>query len=279
MKGPYVTHVETRHAIHPNHARGMGTMELRQQFLVEGLFADGEIRLTYTHYDRFVVGAAVPGGASLVLGAIAETKTPNFMDRREMGIVNIGGEGRVEAAGQAWNMQAGDVLYLGMGAGPVNFSGNGRFYLTSAPAHRALPHRLITVSEAKQVQLGSVETSNKRTIKQFIHPLVMESCQLILGYTTLEDGSVWNTMPAHIHDRRMEAYLYHGMAQESRVLHLMGEPQETRHIFVANEQAVLSPPWSIHAGAGIGGYTFIWAMAGDNVDYTDMDFIQPADLK
>lgn len=272
-------HVETRHAIHPDHAKAMDTATLRQHFLVEGLFATGEIRLTYTHYDRFVVGGAVPDGAALTLDQIAETRTPSFLDRREMGVVNIGGPGRIEAAGQGWDMAQGDVLYLGMGAGPVTFSGQGRFYITSAPAHRALPHRLVTVAEAKHVQMGAVETSNKRTIKQFIHPLVMESCQLVLGYTTLEDGSVWNTMPAHVHDRRMEAYLYHGMAPESRVLHLMGEPTETRHLFVANEQAVLSPPWSIHSGAGIGGYTFIWAMAGDNVDYTDMDFIQPEDLR
>ena len=274
-----MTHVETRHAIHPDHAKGMDTAQLRQHFLVEGLFAEGDIRLTYTHYDRFVVGGAVPNGAPLTLDAIDETKTPSFLDRREMGIVNIGGDGRVEAAGEAWDMAAGDVLYLGMGAGAVTFSGQGRFYITSAPAHRALPHRLVTVAEAKHVHMGAVETSNKRTIKQFIHPLVMESCQLVLGYTTLEDGSVWNTIPAHVHDRRMEAYLYHGMAPEARVLHLMGEPQETRHLFVANEQAVLSPTWSIHSGAGIGGYTFIWAMAGDNVDYTDMDFIQPEDMR
>ena len=274
-----MTQVETRHAIHPAHAKTMDTEALRQHFLVEGLFQDGQIRLTYTHYDRFVVGGAVPNGAPLTLDAIDETKTPSFLDRREMGIVNIGGDGRVEAAGEAWDMAAGDVLYLGMGAGAVTFSGQGRFYITSAPAHRALPHRLVTVAEAKHVHMGAVETSNKRTIKQFIHPLVMESCQLVLGYTTLEDGSVWNTIPAHVHDRRMEAYLYHGMAPEARVLHLMGEPQETRHLFVANEQAVLSPTWSIHSGAGIGGYTFIWAMAGDNVDYTDMDFIQPEDMR
>lgn len=274
-----MTHVETRHAVHADHAKGMDTAQLRRHFLVEGLFADGEIRLTYSHYDRFVVGGAVPGGGRLTLDRIAETKTPSFLDRREMGVVNIGGAGHVEAAGEGWDMAAGDVLYLGMGAGPVTFAGQGRFYITSAPAHRALPHRLITVAEAKHVHMGATQTSNKRTIKQFIHPLVMESCQLVLGYTTLEDGSVWNTIPSHLHDRRMEAYLYHGMAAESRVLHLMGEPHETRHLFVANEQAVLSPPWSIHSGAGIGGYTFIWAMAGDNVDYTDMDFIQPQDLR
>ncbi|QBX34972.1 5-dehydro-4-deoxy-D-glucuronate isomerase [Paracoccus liaowanqingii] len=273
-----MTHVDTRHAIHPDHARAMDTATLRQHFLAEGLFAEGEVRLVYTHYDRFVVGGAVPAGGSLTLDKIEETKTPSFLDRREMGIVNIGGMGRIEAAGEAWDMAPGDVLYLGMGAGAVTFSGEGRFYITSAPAHRALPHRLVTVDEAKKVEMGATETSNKRVIKQFIHPLVMESCQLVLGYTSLQEGSVWNTIPSHVHDRRMEAYLYHGMAPESRVLHLMGEPQETRHIFVSNEQAVLSPPWSIHSGAGIGEYTFIWAMAGDNVDYTDMDFIQPKDM-
>ncbi|MDN5569219.1 MAG: 5-dehydro-4-deoxy-D-glucuronate isomerase [Paracoccus sp. (in: a-proteobacteria)] len=274
-----MTHVETRHAIHPAHAKSMDTDALRQNFLSEGMFQDGQIRLVYTHYDRFVVGGAVPAGAPLTLDRIEETKTPDFLDRREMGIVNIGGDGTVAAGDQSWDMKQGDVLYLGMGSGPVTFSGQGRFYITSAPAHRALPCRLVTVDQAKEVKMGAAETSNKRTIKQFIHPLVMESCQLVLGYTTLEDGSVWNTIPSHVHDRRMEAYLYHGMAPESRVLHLMGEPQETRHLFVANEQAVLSPPWSIHSGAGIGGYTFIWAMAGDNVDYTDMDFIQPEDMR
>ncbi|WP_322895256.1 MULTISPECIES: 5-dehydro-4-deoxy-D-glucuronate isomerase [unclassified Yoonia] len=271
-------HVQTRHAIHPDHAKSMDTTALRDNFLSDGLFADGEIRLVYTHYDRFTLGGAVPAGADLVLDQVAETKTPSFLDRREMGIVNIGGAGRVAAAGEVWDMAYGDVLYLGMGAGAVTFSGDGRFYITSAPAHRAFPHRLVTVSEAKEVKMGATETSNKRTIRQFIHPLIMESCQLVLGYTSLEDGSVWNTIPSHIHDRRMEAYLYHGMAPEARVLHLMGQPQETRHLFVGNEQAVLSPPWSIHSGAGIGEYTFIWAMAGDNIDYTDMDFIQPADL-
>ena len=263
--------VETRHAIHPEHARGMDTQALRRNFLTEGMFAEGEIRLVYTHYDRFTVGAAVPAGGALTLDKVAETRTATFLERREMGIVNIGGPGRVEAGGQGWDMAYGDVLYLGMGAGPVTFSGQGRFYITSAPAHRTLPSRLITVADAKEVRLGSVETSNKRTIRQFIHPLVMESCQLVLGYTTLEDGSVWNTMPAHVHDRRMEAYLYHGMAPEARVVHLMGEPQETRHLFIGNEEGAISPPWAVHSGAGIGAYTFIWAMAGDNMSFTDMD--------
>lgn len=271
--------VSTRQAVHPDHAKGMDTAALRRNFLAEGMFAAGEIRLIYTHYDRFVMGAAVPAGGDLVLDRVEETRTPTFLDRREMGIVNVGETGTVAAAGQVWTLERGDVLYLGMGAGAVTFSGAGRFYITSCPAHRSLPHRLIRLADSKEVKLGAAETSNKRTINQFIHPLVMESCQLVLGYTTLEDGSVWNTIPSHVHDRRMEAYLYFGMDEKSRVLHLMGEPQETRHLFIANEEGAISPPWSIHSGAGIGSYTFIWAMAGDNVDYTDMDFIQPGDLR
>lgn len=271
--------VETRHAVHQDHARAMDTAALRRHFLADGLFADGEIRLIYTHYDRFVLGGAVPAGGELTLDQVAETRTPSFLDRREMGVVNIGAPGTVAAGGDVWTLATGDVLYLGMGAGPVTFGGEGRFYIVSAPAHRTLPARLVTLADSKEVRTGAVETSNKRTINQFIHPLVMESCQLVLGYTTLEDGSVWNTIPSHVHDRRMEAYLYFNMAPEARVLHLMGEPQETRHLFIANEQGAISPPWSIHSGAGIGSYTFIWAMAGDNVDYTDMDFIQPADLR
>lgn len=271
--------VETRHAVHQDHARAMDTAALRRHFLADRLFADGEIRLIYTHYDRFVLGGAVPAGGELTLDQVAETRTPSFLDRREMGVVNIGAPGTVAAGGDVWTLATGDVLYLGMGAGPVTFGGEGRFYIVSAPAHRALPARLVTLADSKEVRTGAVETSNKRTINQFIHPLVMESCQLVLGYTTLEDGSVWNTIPSHVHDRRMEAYLYFNMAPEARVLHLMGEPQETRHLFIANEEGAISPPWSIHSGAGIGSYTFIWAMAGDNVDYTDMDFIQPADLR
>lgn len=271
--------VETRQAVHPDLAKTMDTPTLRRHFLADGMFVEGQIRLIYTHYDRFVMGGAVPAGGSLVLDEVAETRTPSFLDRREMGIVNIGATGAVSASGQTWTLQRGDVLYLGMGAGAVTFAGEGRFYITSCPAHHAYPHRLVTLADSKEVKLGAAETSNKRTINQFIHPLVMESCQLILGYTSLEDGSVWNTIPSHIHDRRMEAYLYFGMDEKSRVLHLMGEPQETRHLFIGNEEGAISPPWSIHSGAGIGSYTFIWAMAGDNVDYTDMDFIQPEDLR
>lgn len=271
--------VETRHAVHPDQAKAMDTTELRKHFLASDMFREGEIRLIYTHYDRFIMGGAVPNGGKLVLDKVEETKTPSLLDRREMGIVNVGETGTVSVADETWELQRGDVLYLGVGSGAVTFSGNGRFYITSCPAHRSCPNRLITKADSKEVKLGAAETSNKRTINQFIHPLVMESCQLVLGYTELEDGSVWNTIPSHIHDRRMEAYLYFGMEPKSRVLHLMGEPQETRHLFIGNEEGAISPPWSIHSGAGIGSYTFIWAMAGDNIDYTDMDFIQPEDLK
>ena len=271
--------VETRHAVHQDHAKGMDTDELRRHFHAGGLFRDGEIRLVYTHYDRFVLGGAVPGAGKLTLDKVEETRTTTFLERREMAVVNIGATGEVSTDGDSWTLERGDVLYLGMGAGPVTFSGGGRFYITSAPAHRSLPARLIRLSEANSLKLGATETSNKRTINQFVHPLVMESCQLVLGYTTLEDGSVWNTMPAHVHDRRMEAYLYFDMTEDQRVLHLMGEPQQTRHLIVANEEAAISPPWSIHSGAGTGSYTFIWAMAGDNVDYTDMDFVSMAEMK
>ncbi|WP_186388098.1 5-dehydro-4-deoxy-D-glucuronate isomerase [Stappia sp. TSB10P1A] len=271
--------VETRHAVHQDHARGMDTDELRRHFHAGSLFRNGEIRLVYTHYDRFVLGGAVPGAGKLTLDKVEETRTATFLERREMAVVNIGATGEVSTDGGSWTLERGDVLYLGMGAGPVTFSGGGRFYITSAPAHRSLPARLIRLSEANSLKLGATETSNKRTINQFVHPLVMESCQLVLGYTTLEDGSVWNTMPAHVHDRRMEAYLYFDMTEDQRVLHLMGEPQQTRHLIVANEEAAISPPWSIHSGAGTGSYTFIWAMAGDNVDYTDMDFVSMAEMK
>lgn len=271
--------VETRHAVHADHAEGMNTADLRKHFLAEGLFAEGEMNLIYTHYERFVLGGVVPGAGSLTLDKIDQSGTPNFLDRREMGIVNIGEMGTVSATGETWTLNRGDVLYLGKGAGPVTFSGAGRFYITSTPAHAAFPNRLISISEAEVLKLGAPETSNQRTIYQFIHPLVMESCQLILGYTVLENGSVWNTMPAHVHDRRMEAYLYFNLPEKERVMHLMGKPSETRHLFVANEEAAISPPWSIHSGAGTSNYTFIWAMGGDNVDYTDMDFVQPGDLR
>ncbi|MGY6548980.1 MAG: 5-dehydro-4-deoxy-D-glucuronate isomerase [Roseinatronobacter sp.] len=281
-------HVETRHAISPREAKAMDTDALRAAFLGEGLFAPGQIRLIYTHYDRMILGGVVPDGGVLMLDHVPQTGTPGVLDRREMGIVNVGAAaGRVEAAGagdpasdgDGWDLGPGDVLYLPMGAGPVTFSGAARFYLTSCPAHQAYPARRVALSEARKVELGAPETANHRTINQFIHPDVMPSCQLVLGYTRFHGGSVWNTMPAHIHDRRMEAYLYFDLPQDQRVMHFMGPPQETRHLVVANEQVALSPPWSIHCGAGTAPYAFVWAMAGDNVDYRDQDMLAIGDLR
>lgn len=272
-------HVETRPAVSRREAEAMGTQALRAAFLGEGLFAAGEIRLLCTHDDRMIVGGAVPGGAALVLDRVAEAGTPSLLDRREMGVVNVGAPGTVAAAGQVWEMGKGDVLYLPMGSGPVTFGGQGRFYLTSCPAHHAHPARLVRLDQARRLEMGAPETANHRTINQFIHPDVMPSCQLVPGWTQFHGGSVWNTMPAHVHDRRMEAYLYFDLPESQRVVHLMGRPQHTRHLIVANEQVALSPPWSIHCGAGTASYAFVWAMAGDNVDYRDQDIVAVGDLR
>jgi 4-deoxy-L-threo-5-hexosulose-uronate ketol-isomerase len=272
--------VETRHAIHPDHARTMGTDELRKHFLAGGMFADREIRLVYTHYDRLTVGGAVPAGGSAHPRQGRRDPHPTFLERREMGIVNIGETGTVATGDKSWTLEKGDVLYLGKGNSAVTFSGKGRFYITSCPAHATFPNRLITLGRGPPRSSWATRrprTSGSSTSSSTRSSWKAASC--VLGYTQLLEGSVWNTMPAHIHDRRMEAYLYWGMDDASRVIHLMGEPQETRHVVVANEEAVISPTWSIHAGAGIGSYTFIWAMAGDNVDYKDMDFIQPGEMK
>ncbi|WP_340160231.1 5-dehydro-4-deoxy-D-glucuronate isomerase [uncultured Hoeflea sp.] len=271
--------VETRHAIDPATAKGLDTAGLRSHFHASGIFADGEIRLVYTHYDRLILGGAVPGTGKLTLDQVKECGTASILDRREMGILNIGDSGTVSAGGTDYTVNKGDVLYLGMGSGPVTFSGPGKFYILSAPAHRSCPSKLIRIEDARRVEMGSAETSNERVILQFLHPEVADSCQLLMGYTQFASGSVWNTMPAHLHDRRMEAYLYFELGPEQRVFHIMGQPDETRHIVMANEEAVISPPWSIHCGAGTGAYTFCWAMAGDNVDFTDMDMVAMGDLR
>lgn len=273
-----MTGLETRQPVHPDHARQMDSAALRAHFLVGGLFAPGALRLVQTHHDRLILATAVPEGGALVLDHVAALRTPGFLDRREMGIVALADRGRVQAGGVDYPMARGDVLYLGCGTGPVRFEA-GRFYLVSAPAHRPCPARLIARDQARRVDLGAEDTANRRTIRQFLHPEVHPTCQLSLGYTELAPGSVWNTMPPHTHDRRTEVYLYHDMAPEARVLHLMGEPEQTRHLWVANEEAVISPPWSIHAGAGLGRYGFIWAMAGENQDFTDMDPVAAEDLR
>ncbi len=274
-----MTNAETRYAIDPETAKSLDTDGLRRHFHVDGLFEVGKITLTYTHYDRLILGSAVPGDETLVLDNVPETGTPSILSRREMGVLNIGDTGTIAVGGETYTLERGEVLYIGMGAGPIEFSGAGRFYILSAPAHATYPTKLIRIEDAKRVELGSRETANERVIMQLLHPDVCQSCQLLIGYTQFIDGSVWNTMPAHRHDRRMEAYLYFDLAEGQRVFHFMGEPQETRHIVMGNEEAVISPPWSIHAGAGTGSYTFCWAMAGDNVDFTDMDMIGMEELR
>ncbi|MBL4813407.1 MAG: 5-dehydro-4-deoxy-D-glucuronate isomerase [Rhodobacteraceae bacterium] len=269
--------VHTLYAMDPPSAKLLDTSGIRSNFHIGGAFQDGEIRLTYTHYDRMIVGGVVPNGATLVLDEVKECGTASFLDRREVGILNIGDTGSVAAMGQTWQLKKEEVLYLPKGAGPISFAGQGRFYLMSAPAHHAFEAVHLSSADANQVKLGAQETSNDRTIFQFIHPDGVQSCQLVMGLTKLHNGSVWNTMPAHLHDRRMEAYLYYDLSADQRVLHLMGQPEETRHIIMANEDIAISPPWSIHAGAGTGSYTFCWAMAGDNMAFTDMDPV-PMDL-
>ena len=270
---------ETRYAIDPDSAAGLDTGQLRDRFLVEGLFKAGTIQLVYSHHDRLVLGSVVPDGGTLVLDEVHETGTPGFLDRREAGILNIGPTGSVSVDGKAYEIDTGEVLYVGKGAGALEFRGAGRFYVLSAPAHQSHPTKLIKVSDARRIEMGSREEANERVIIQFLHPDVCQSCQLLMGYTQFADGSVWNTMPAHLHDRRMEAYLYFGLPEKARVFHFMGVPSETRHIVVANEQAVISPPWSIHSGAGTSKYTFCWGMAGDNVDFADMDSVPMDSLR
>lgn len=274
-----MTPVDIRHAIDPNTTKALDTDGLRDHFHVGGLFQSGEITLVYSHYDRMILGSAVPAGGTLTLDAVQNTGTATLLERREMGVLNIGAPGTVSVGGETYAMDKGDVLYVGRGAGPVEFSGAGQFYILSTPAHRDIATRLIKPAEAKRVEMGAPETANERVIIQFLHPDVQETCQLSMGYTQFLPGSVWNTMPAHTHDRRMEAYLYFDLDPGSRVFHFMGEPSETRHILMSNQEAVLSPPWSIHSGAGTGAYSFCWAMAGDNADFTDMDFVAMEDLR
>ncbi len=264
--------VQTRYAIDPDTAKTFDTTKLREHFHVGGLFADDEIKLVYSHYDRLILGSAVPTSGPLTLDHIPETGTANFLERREMAVLNLGTAGEIAVGGASYTVGKGEVLYIGMGAGPVTLTG-GRFYLLSAPAHRPCPTTLIKLSDARRVEMGARETANERVIIQFLHPEVCESCQLSMGYTQFAPGSIWNTMPAHVHDRRMEAYLYFDIPEDQRVFHFMGKPNETRLIVMANEEAVISPPWSIHSGAGTSSYTFCWAMAGDNIDFTDMDMV------
>ena len=222
---------QLRRAIDPRHAKSMDTGELRAEFLIDDLFRPGQVQLVYSQYDRMIVGGATPATGPLTIDAVAETGTPSWLDRREAVLVNLGSEGHVEADGETYRMERCDMLYLGMGTGPVTLSGEAaRFYIISAPAHRSIPARLVTIDDAAQVPLGNRDTSNERVIYEFVHPAVMESCQIVMGMTKLGTGSVWNTMPAHRHERRSEAYLYLDLPEDQNVVHLVGEPDETRHI-------------------------------------------------
>jgi 4-deoxy-L-threo-5-hexosulose-uronate ketol-isomerase len=256
---------------------------LRENFHVGGLFKPGEINLVYSQIDRFIVGGACPADKPLGLEAVDALKAEHFLDRRELGAVNVGGAGRITVDDEAYDIAYKEALYVGAGVRNVLFESldarnPARFYLNSATAHHSYPVKKIGLKDAIKVELGSLETSNHRVINKLIVHGVVETCQLQMGMTELKTGSVWNTMPAHTHSRRMEAYFYFEVPEDQAVVHFMGTREDTRHIWMANEQAVISPTWSIHAGAGTCNYTFIWGMAGENLDYDDMDKIHPADF-
>lgn len=259
----------------------MNTDELRQTFLIEQLMVDDQIKLVYSHYDRVIVGGAKPTSSTLTLETHPELRADYFLERRELGIINVGGEGIVEVDGESFMLNKLDCVYAGKGVKTVRFkSSDGNkpavFYLLSSPAHQSYPARKLTKEEAQPSSLGDQSTANKRTIYKYIHADGIQSAQLVMGLTVLDEGSVWNTMPAHTHTRRMEAYFYFDVKEDQRVFHFMGQPQQTRHLLMTNYDAVISPPWSIHSGCGTAAYGFIWGMAGENYTYTDMD---PAPLK
>jgi 4-deoxy-L-threo-5-hexosulose-uronate ketol-isomerase len=272
-----------RHAIHPEDAKSYSTQQLRNAFLVEEVFRTDAIELIYTHYDRFIVGGAKPKSAPLSLRPIPPLKADYFLERRELGIINVGDTGSVMADGHEFTLKFKEALYLGRGVKEVVFqpSSNGTplFYLNSTPAHAAYPSRKISLDDADSVELGSMENANQRLIRKLLVNSVLPTCQLQMGITELKPGSIWNTMPPHTHDRRMEVYFYFDFPNDQAVCHYMGQPDETRHIWMATNQAVISPPWSIHCGAGTSNYTFIWGMAGENLDYGDMDTVLPPKLR
>ncbi len=276
--------IDIRQVSSPTETKKFDTVELRRNYLITDIFVTGEITMTYSHLDRTVVGGVMPATSSLKLQSSKQIGSKNFLDRREMGIINVGGTGKVKADKEEHVLETTDCLYLPKGVKEVAFEsldiGNpAKFYFVSTPAHRACKVQKITAQGANLVELGTQSEANVRSLRQYIHPDICDSCQLVMGITTIQDGSIWNTMPAHTHDRRSEVYLYFDMHEDTRVFHLMGQPNETRHIVVANEQAILSPGWSIHSGAGTGRYSFIWSMAGDNQDFTDMDFVEMKDLR
>lgn len=271
-----------RYASHPEDAKHYDTRKLRELFLIDNLFVKNKFSMIYSMYDRYIVGGIMPIGESVKLETIPYLKSENFLDRRELGIINVGGKGIVNADGEIYELNKKEALYLGMGVKNVIFSSVDEqpalFYLNSAPAHMKHPNKKVTKENAEIVYLGEEKFANKRVINKLIVNSVVKTCQLQMGLTELLPGSVWNTMPAHTHNRRMEAYFYFDLAEGQTISHFMGEPDNTRHIFIQNNQAVLSPEWSIHSGAGTSNYSFIWGMAGENLDYGDMDIVQPSEL-
>ncbi|WP_324719949.1 5-dehydro-4-deoxy-D-glucuronate isomerase [Salinimicrobium sp. HB62] len=278
-----MTKSELRYAHHPNDVKRYTTEELRDHFLIPDLFQNDEINLTYSMYDRFIVGGAFPVNKDLKLETIDDLKAENFLDRRELGVINVGGNGIVEVDGKEYQLARKEALYVGKGAKNVIFKKSGDeqpiFYLNSAPAHKEFPTKKVGKEDAEVIELGDEKYANKRILNKLIVNSIVETCQLQMGMTELVEGNVWNTMPPHTHARRMEAYFYFDLEEGQTISHFMGQPDETRHIFMKNHQAVLSPEWSIHAGAGTSNYTFIWGMAGENLDYGDMDKVDPDNLK
>lgn len=275
---------DRRRACHPGDVKQYDTERLRKEFLVETLFVKDEINLSYSQYERYILGGAFPVEQALVMETIDAIKSEYFCERRELGVINIAGDGVVKVDGKEYPLTAKEAIYIGRGSKEIVFSSvdknnPAKFYLSSTPAHKEYPTTIVNKEKANILNMGSQATSNERTIYQLIVPGIVESCQLVMGLTELHEGSVWNTMPSHTHDRRMEAYFYFEVPQGQAVCHLMGEPQETRHLFMHNEQAVFSPEWGIHSGVGTSNYSFIWGMGGENLDYTDMDHIQPDELR
>ncbi len=276
--------MDVRYVADPVRFPRMTTAEIRESFLVENLFRSNEIYLLYSEVDRAIIGSAIPGVKPLTLTASKELAVDYFCERREIGVLNIGAKGQVLVDGKKIQMENRDGLYIGKGSKEIIFNSENAknpavFYLLSFPAHQTYPTKQAKLADAEAVQLGSTEASNKRTIYKYIHPRGISSCQVVMGFTVLESGSVWNTMPPHTHERRMEAYLYFDMVPDARVFHLMGTAQETRHIVVANRQVVISPSWSLHSGVGTGSYTFCWGMGGENQTFEDMDGIEIGDIK
>lgn len=276
--------METRYAHHPEDIKTYTTEQLRSQFLVESIFTEGKVNLTYTHVDRMIFGGVMPTTEALTISLSKELGVSYFLERREMGVINIGGNGVIVLDGVEYDMKRGDGLYVGKGTQEILFYSKdpvapAKFYLNSVPAHQTFPTVKIDINNIEPLRLGNASTLNQRAIYQYIHPNVCQSCQLQLGLTMLEQGSAWNTMPCHTHERRMEVYLYFDMEPETRVFHFMGQPNETRHLVISNEQAAISPSWSIHSGVGTSNYTFIWGMCGENITYDDMDAVKMEDLR